>query len=156
VREVNLAHISPLKSKIRGLLKLEWRHVLISERCLTLPDHSTYGFDADFNFFYNPDDEDSEWKFKEHNDPEYDIKDTIQCIKESEYALKVIARKGEDCRLEVSIRPDSNSQQIHRVDQTCEGDYNSLTALEFISDKVILVAYKDETLYRYMHFIDLQ
>jgi hypothetical protein len=156
VREVNLAHISPLKSKIRHLLKLEWRHVLISERCLTLPDHSTYGFDADFNFFYNPDDEDSVWKFKDHNDPEGDIEDTIQCIKESEYAFKVSAKKGEDCRLEVSIRPDSNSQQIHRVHHINEDESNSLTALEFISDKVILVAYKESTNYRYMHFIDLQ
>jgi hypothetical protein len=89
--------------------------VIISGRCLTLPDYSTYGFDSDFNFFYNPDDEDSVWKFKDHNDPEGDIEDTIQSIRESEYALKVRAKKGEDCRLEVSIRPDSNSQKIHRV-----------------------------------------
>jgi hypothetical protein len=129
--------------------------VIISGRCLTLPDYSTYGFDSDFNFFYNPDDEDSVWKFKDHNDPEGDIEDTIQCIKESEYAFKVSAKKGEDCRLEVSIRPDSNSQKIHRVLRNIT-DSNSLTALEFISDNVILVAYKDGTLFRYMHFIDLQ
>ena len=55
LREVNMGHIISLKSKVRSLLKVDWRHVLISKRCLTLADYSTYAFDTDFNFFFDPD-----------------------------------------------------------------------------------------------------
>ena len=53
VREVNLSHKTSLESKVRQLLNIEWRHIVIGRRCMTLPDKSTYGLESDLDIFYD-------------------------------------------------------------------------------------------------------
>ena len=53
LREVNLSHISAFKEKVKSLKELEWSHVVMSSRCITLPDYSTYSLESDLNVFYD-------------------------------------------------------------------------------------------------------
>jgi hypothetical protein len=79
LREVNLSHISSLETKVKQLGNMDWRHVVISDRTITLPDYSTYSLEADLNIFYDERDGEKRWKFR---DPSHGktIRNTIQYI----------------------------------------------------------------------------
>ena len=85
-----MSHISSLETRVKQLSNIDWRHVVISDRTITLPDYSTYSLEADLNIFYDESDEDRRWKFRDPNLGKK-ITDSIQYIRDSEYAIKVIA-----------------------------------------------------------------
>ena len=55
VRSFNLSHKASLDIKVRQLLDIDWSRIVISKRCMTLPDNSTYGLESDLDVFCDVD-----------------------------------------------------------------------------------------------------
>ena len=63
-RELNLSHKASLISKLKQLMTSDWRHIVISRRCITLPDNSTYGLESELDIFLDSDQNEQAWSFK--------------------------------------------------------------------------------------------